>query len=144
MRAIVESVGEVACRVRLGNHELLFDQPTTIPGGKDHGPSPLDVFVAAVAACAHYFAAAYLHGRGLSTVGLSIDVEADKERVPAPRIGRLVMKVRAPAGTSEQHLTGMVGAIKRCPAYGTLVRSPSVELLAEIAREGANDVKVAG
>jgi hypothetical protein len=87
VKAIVESAGKVASRVRVRSHDLLFDQPATIPGGEDRGPSPLDVLVAAVAACAHYYAAAYLHGRGFPTLGLSVAVEADKERFPAPRIG---------------------------------------------------------
>ena len=145
MKALVESAGKVSSRVRLGNHDLLFDQPASVPGGEDRGPSPLDVLVVAVAACAHYYAAAYLHGRGLPTLGLAVGVEADKERVPAPRIGRLVMKVHVPAGLSEDRVTGMVRAIKRCPAYGTLIRPPTIELLVSTDQEtAAGDVKVAG
>jgi uncharacterized OsmC-like protein len=145
MKAIVESAGKVASRVRVGNHDLLFDQPATVPGGDDRGPSPLDVLVVAVAACAHYYAAAYLQARGLSTAGLAIAIEAEKERVPTPRIGTLVMKVRVPAGLSEERLIGMVRAIKHCPAYGTLVRPPSIEFFVETAGEtAALDVKVAG
>jgi hypothetical protein len=46
--------------------------------------------VVSVVACAHYFAAAYLHGHGLATEGLSVEVDWEKERIPAPRIGRLI------------------------------------------------------
>ena len=53
MKTVVESTGKVGSRVRLGGHELIFDQPTTVPGGEDRGPSPLDVLGVAVAACAH-------------------------------------------------------------------------------------------
>jgi len=106
MKAVVESIGKVGSRVRVGEHEMLFDQPTAVPGGEDRGPSPLDVMAVAVAACAHYYAAAYLHGRGLSTEGLSVEVEAEKERVPVSRIGRLSMKVRIPAGLGDVSLRG--------------------------------------
>ncbi|HVV51617.1 MAG TPA: OsmC family protein [Polyangia bacterium] len=128
MKALVESVGKVGSRVRLGEHELVFDQPRSVPGGEDRGPSPLDVMAAAVGACAHYFAAAYLHGRGLPTEGLSVEVEGEKERVPVSRIGRLVMRVRVPAGLSEKQVSGIERAIKSCPAYGTLLHSPSVDI----------------
>jgi uncharacterized OsmC-like protein len=128
MKAVVESIGKVGSRVRVGEHEMLFDQPTAVPGGEDRGPSPLDVMAVAVAACAHYYAAAYLHGRGLPTEGLSVEVEAEKERVPVSRIGRLSMKVRIPAGLGERQLAGIERAIKSCPAYGTLLHSPSVEV----------------
>lgn len=99
MKAVVESIGKVGSRVHVGEHELVFDQPTSVPGGEDRGPSPLDVV--AVAACADYYAAAYLHGRSLSTDGLAVEVQAEKERVPVSRIGGLSMKVRIPAGLNQ-------------------------------------------
>lgn len=60
MKATIETLGTVGSRTRLGSHDLLFDQPTTVPGGEDRGPSPLDVLGVAIAACAHYYAAAFL------------------------------------------------------------------------------------
>ena len=131
MKAVIESAGKVASRVRLGPHELTFDQPALVPGGDDRGPSPLDVLAVSVAACAHYYAAAFLHGRGLSTEGLTVEVESEKERAPAPRIGRLSMKVRLPPGLTERQLAGVERAIRSCPAYGTLLHPPKVELTIE-------------
>jgi putative redox protein len=131
MKAVVESIGKVGSRVRLGAHELLFDQPASVPGGADRGPSPLDVMAASVAACAHYFAAAYLHGRGLPVEGLTVQVETEKERVPVSRIGRLAMRIKLPPGLSDRHVAGIERAIKSCPAYGTLLHCPTVELAIE-------------
>jgi uncharacterized OsmC-like protein len=128
MKAVVESIGKVGSRARVEGHEFVFDQPRSVPGGEDRGPSPLDVMMASVAACAHYFAAAYLHGRGLVTEGLTVEVSAEKERVPVSRIGRLAMRVKLPAGLSEKQVAGIERAIKSCPAYGTLLNSPTVEI----------------
>lgn len=129
MKAMVESAGKVASKVRVGSHEVLFDQVASVPGGDDRGPSPLDVMAVAVAACAHYYAAAYLHGRGLSPANPRVEVEAEKVTVPGPRIGRLAMKVHLPAGLNDRQRTGVERAIKTCPAYGTLLYPPAVELL---------------
>jgi uncharacterized OsmC-like protein len=131
MKALIESAGKVASRARLGAHELIFDQPALVPGGDDRGPSPLDVLALSVAACAHYYAAAFLHGRGLPTEGLTVEVESEKERAPAPRIGRLSMKVHLPPGLTERQRAGVERAIKSCPAYGTLLHPPAVELTIE-------------
>lgn len=131
MKAVIESIGKVGSRVRVGQHELVFDQPRSVPGGEDRGPSPLDVMVVSVAACAHYFAAAYLHGRGLPTDGLSVEVDAEKERLPMSRIGRLAVRVRLPGGLSDKQLAGVERAVKSCPAYGTLLHPPSVEVAIE-------------
>ena len=128
MKATVASAGKVASVVQLGPHQLLFDQPSGVPGGDDRGPSPLDVLGVAVAACAHYFAAAFLHGRGLSTSELKVDVEFEKDRTPSPRISRLAMTVHVPSGLSEHQLAGIRRAIQYCPAYGTLLNPPAVEL----------------
>ena len=131
MKAIVESAGKVASRVRLGHHELLFDQAAPVPGGEDRGPSPLDVLAASVAACAHYYAAAFLQGRRLPTERLVVEVDSEKEATQPPRIGRLAIKVRLPQGLSERHLAGIERAIKSCPAYGTLLHPPKMELTIE-------------
>ena len=138
MRAIIESIGKVGSRANIDGHELVFDQPDAVPGGEDRGPSPLDVLSVSVAACAHYFAAAYLHGRGVSPDGLAVEVTTEKERVPVSRIGRLQMRVRLPVGLTERHIAGIERAIKSCPAYGTLLHPPSVEI--SIATPGQTGV----
>jgi len=132
MKATVEWAGKVSSRVRLGNHVLSFDQPTSVRDGEDRGPSPLDVLVASVAACAHYFGVAYLNARGIEAYPLSVEVEAEKERVPAARLGRLSLKVRVPAGLDAKHVAGVLRAIKSCPAYGTLVHPPEIEVTVHV------------
>jgi uncharacterized OsmC-like protein len=143
MKAIVESLGQVASRARVGAHELVFDQPATVPGGQDRGPSPLDAMAVAVAACAHYYASAYLYARGLPTEGVTVEIETEKDRVPVPRIGRLSLKVRVPPGLSERQLASVASAVKSCPAYGTLQHSPSVEVAVEARGDGARAARTA-
>jgi uncharacterized OsmC-like protein len=128
MKVVVESIGRVGSRAAVGGHELVFDQPKAVPGGEDRGPSPLDVMSVAVGACAHYFAAAYLHGRGLAAAGLTVEVTYEKTRDPVSRIGRLEITVQVPPGLDERHLAGIARAIKSCPAYGTLLHPPSVQI----------------
>ena len=142
MKFVIESIGKVGSRAVIGAgagaHQLVFDQPAGVPGGEDRGPSPLDAMAVAVGACAHYFGAAYLHGRGLSTAGLTVEITAEKERVPTARIGRLDIQVRVPAGLAERHLAGIRRAIESCPAYGTLIHPPAVEVSVEAGdRDGA-------
>jgi putative redox protein len=140
MKAVIESTGKVGSRTNLGGHQLVFDQPATVLGGEDRGASPIDVMSAAVAACAHFFAASYLHARGISPEGLTVEVTAEKQRIPVSRIGRLELRVRLPDGLSDRHAAGVERAIKSCPAYGTLLHPPSVEL--SIARPAPEAVEV--
>jgi putative redox protein len=137
MKAIIESAGGVSSRVRVGAHALLFDQPRSVPGGEDRGPSPLDVMAAAVGACAHYFAAAFLHARKVETAGLRVEVEAEKVRDPAPRFGKFTIRVTLPAGVPDGFLAPIERAVRGCPAYGTLVHPPEVEI--SISRDAADE-----
>jgi hypothetical protein len=41
------------------------------------------------------------------------------------------MKVRLPAGLTEGQVAGIERAIKSCPAYGTLLHPPTVEISIE-------------
>lgn len=128
MKATIESLGGVASRARIGAHELTFDQTSAAPGGTDRGPSPLDVLAVSVAACAHYYAAAFMFARKIPVDGLRVDVEAEKTREPVPRFGRLTIRVTLPTGFPEEYLPAIDRAIRHCPAYGTLTHLPLVEL----------------
>ena len=132
MKAVVESIGKVGSRASVGGHELVFDQPTTVPGGAGRGPSPLDVMSVSVAACAHYFAAAYLHGRGLSPEGFTVEVVGGEGARPgiAHRAARRSRCMSPPVSTSASS-PGIERAIKSCPAYGTLLHPPTVEVSIE-------------
>jgi uncharacterized OsmC-like protein len=138
MKALIESAGGVASRVRLGVHELIFDQPPEVPGGSLRGPSPLEVMAASVGACAHYFAAAFLFGRKLPTDGLRVEVEAEKVRDPSSRFGKMTLCVRLPPGVPDHYLPAIERAVRSCPAYGTLTRSP--DLVLEIKASEPHDI----
>jgi uncharacterized OsmC-like protein len=94
MKAVIQSAARVGSRVRLGDHDLVFDQPSAVAGGEDRGPSPLDVLVASIGACAHYFGAAYLHARGLSTA----DLRLRRSRRPLRESGALRSGSACPPG----------------------------------------------
>ena len=49
------------------------------------------------------------------------------------------MKVHLPAGLSERQLVTAERAIKSCPAYGTLLHPPTVELAIEVEGGAARE-----
>ncbi|HET9932836.1 MAG TPA: OsmC family protein [Polyangiaceae bacterium] len=135
MKCVVESAGSVASTATLGSHTMLFDQPRSVPGGEDSGPSPLDVMVASVGACAHYFAAAFLLARRIAADGLRVVAIAEKERDPSHRISKLCLHVTLPASVPEQYTDPIEKAIRACPAFNTLVHPTNVAV--ELQREAS-------
>jgi len=83
---------------------------------------------ASVAACAHYFAAAFLLGRKLSSETLRVAVEVEKTREPSPRLGKVKLHILLPSEVPEHYLPAIERAIRNCPAYGTLLHPPELEL----------------
>lgn len=127
VRFEVESAGNVAARARVGRHTLVFDQPQS-QGGDGQGPSPLPVFAASAAACAHYYAAAFLAKRGLAVDGLRVDVEFDKADVGPARISRLALAVHVPPATPAKYLPAIERSVRGCPVWGTLSAPPELSL----------------
>lgn len=123
----VESAGGVASRVTVGGHPMLFDQPAVV-GGMDAGPSPFDVFVVTAGACAHYFAAAFLHARGFSTDGLVVHLRAEKALGTPKRLAALSLRVRLPAGVPSELRARVEAAVRTCPVWGTLTQPPTLSL----------------
>ena len=136
MKTLVVSAGNVASRARIGSHDLVFDQHPAVPGGTNRGPSPLDVLAVSVGACAHYYAAAYLYGRGIPTADLVVEVDAEKTAVPVHRLGKLALTIRVPPQLSDRERAGIERAIRSCPAYGTLVHPPDLAITIETALHG--------
>jgi hypothetical protein len=79
----------------------------------------------------------------LPTSELTVEVESEKMQAPVPRIGRLAMRIRVPAGLGERHISGIERAVRRCPAYGTLVHPPLIEIAVERSPDSGQERKTA-
>jgi putative redox protein len=137
VKCVVTGLDLVASQVTLGEHTLTFDQPPSVPNGLNRGPSPLDVMLASIGACAHYFAAAFLSARNIPTQSLSVTVEAAKEAQPFPHLEELRISIGLPPGTPERYLPAIERAVNNCPALGTLRQPTHVELT--FAQQGAGE-----
>ena len=121
----VTHLGGDAFAIDLGPHRVVVDQPASA-GGEDRGPTPTDLFVGSLAACAGFFAWRFLRrhvpvGTSLA-IGCVFDMSEDRpSRVAAVR---LVIDVGAPL-TDELH-AGLVRAAERCTVRNTLENAPPV------------------
>lgn len=126
MQFTIHSAGGVASKVKLGHHEIVFDQEP--PYGDDSGPSPLDVMVASVGACAHYYAAAFLQARKLPTEGVVVEVQAEKASDGLRRVGAIRVDVVLPSTVPDDLLPRLERVVRGCPAWGTMVEAPGAHM----------------
>jgi uncharacterized OsmC-like protein len=109
----------------LGNHWVVTDQPAS-EGGTGAGPTPPELLLASLGACAGHYAAEYLRARSLSATGLHVYVAAEKGGQPA-RLTSFRIEVDLP-GLEEKHRQGVLRAVKACLIHNTLTTVPAIEV----------------
>jgi putative redox protein len=110
----------------VGNHRIVTDQPTS-QGGADAGPTPPELLLASLGACAGHYAVEYLRTRSLPVIGLEIQVSADKGAQPA-RLISFRVAISLPEEIEERHQQGLLRAVNACLIHATLKAGPSVEV----------------
>ncbi|MEV5312446.1 OsmC family protein [Streptomyces sp. NPDC052610] len=70
---VLPLVGD-AYEIRVRGHVVTVDQPLQ-DGGEDTAPTPVELFVAAVASCAAHYAGRFLDRHGVDRGGLSVRAE---------------------------------------------------------------------
>lgn len=112
---------EVAVR----EHRLVLDQPT--PDGDEAGPTPVELFVAGLAACVTALAGRYLARHGLDAGGLA--VSADYEVVERPsRVARVRLSVEVPPGLPATRVRGLLAVASHCTVHNSLTAPPEIHL----------------
>ncbi|MFF7311703.1 OsmC family protein [Streptomyces sp. NPDC008137] len=115
-----------AYEIRVRGHVLTVDQPLA-DGGKDTAPTPVELFVAAVASCAAHYAGRYLDRHSESRDGMSVRAEYRMADDRPPRVAALSLAVTAPA-LPPQRLAALRAVVSHCTVTNTLVQAPEVEL----------------
>ena len=130
MEVIAEYLGKTKFAVSARGHRVICDQPVE-NRGEDAGLTPPEFMLAALGACAGYYAAEYLNTRGLESRELAVRVTADKALHPA-RLGSFRIEVNVP-GLDERNREGVLRAVKACLIHNTLLSSPAVDVAVNCA-----------
>jgi uncharacterized OsmC-like protein len=114
-------------RVDIGRHTLTIDQPASA-GGDDQGPTPVELFVASLAACVAHYAGSYLARHGLSSDGLAVDADFVMADDSPARVTSVSLTITSPAGLPENRKAGLLAVASHCTLHNTLREAPSVDI----------------
>jgi putative redox protein len=103
------------------------DQPVR-DGGDGTAPSPFDLFLASIAACAGYYALAFCKERHLSTEGLAVTMTTERGEI-SKMIDKVLLEVVPPAGFPEKYRFALVKAVDHCTVKAHMVRAPQFEVV---------------
>ena len=115
----------------VGRHRIISDQPLS-GGGTDAGPTPPELLLASLGACAGHYAVEYLRVRSLPVAGLEIHAAAEKGAQPA-RLASFRLEVHLPE-IDEHHRQGLLRAVKACLIHNTLLGNPPIEVEITVAQ----------
>lgn len=124
--------------ILIGHHVLVTDQPLD-SGGGDTGPTPTEMFVASLAACAEFYVQRFLRRHVDSLDGLAVRASARMSDDRPARVTRVDIAVQLPHGTPPELKNGALRAADRCVVRESLRHPPEVELvvLADRVASGA-------
>ena len=119
-----------------GSHVMKVDEPSTMPGGNNTGPNPLDVFLASLGTCQEITWKMYGTVMGIPITSVSADVQApidlrglvglDDDAVAFDKISAKIT-VESPADTKA--LEGLKAAVDtHCPVVSTIKEKIDVDL----------------
>ena len=114
--------------IRIGQHVLVTDQPLDA-GGSDAGPSPTELFIASLAACAEFYIQRFLRRHVGSLDGLTVRASAQMSSERPARVTRVDIAVELPHGTPPELRNGALRAADRCVVRESLRHPPEVELM---------------
>ncbi|RKS71026.1 putative OsmC-like protein [Actinomadura pelletieri DSM 43383] len=125
MTVIHRENSEFAVLVR--DHVVYLDQPYSA-GGMDGGPTPVELFVASLAACAAHYARRYLQWRGLPADGLEVTADYAMSAGTPARVSRIGLRLRPPISLADGDAEEMRRAAEGCTVHNTLVDPPRIGL----------------
>jgi putative redox protein len=102
------------------------DQPIR-DGGDGSAPSPFDLFLASLAACAGYYALAFCRERQIPTAGLAVTMTTERGAV-SKMIDKITIEVVPPGGFPDKYRAALVKAVDHCTVKAHILRPPQFEI----------------
>lgn len=123
----VSFAGGVRVETQLGAHTVVTDQ-LPVHGGTDAGPSPYDLFLASIATCAGFYAAAFCNSRKIPMEGLAVSLEVEEdETTHLPK--ELTVNLTLPKDFPEQYRAAILRSVENCKVKKSLAANPVTRVL---------------
>ena len=106
---------------QVGQHVVHTDQPID-NGGEDVAPSPFDLFLASLGACAGIFVQGFCAKRGLSTEGIRVIERASYG--PGGVLSGVDLELQLPATFPEKYRDAVVRVVEECSVKRAIAAQP--------------------
>lgn len=119
----VEFPGGLRVDARLNNQQVIkTDQPIS-GGGEGSAPSPFQVFLGSIATCAGIYALGFCNSKGISTEGMSIDMEVKASQY-TNLISDIELVLRLPKDFPGKYRSAIIKSMELCAVKKHLQEPP--------------------
>ncbi len=112
--------------IQVGDFTINTDQSRKY-GGDESAPQPFDLFLSSMAACAGIFALNFCQSRDLSTDGLGLQMEWEKDKTP-PHAAKVTYLLTLPEGFPEKYRSSILKAIDLCTVKHYIMNPPEFKI----------------
>ncbi|MDH3997916.1 MAG: OsmC family protein [Desulfuromonadales bacterium] len=116
--------GGVRVNAQYNGFEVATDQPPK-NGGDESAPSPFDLFLVSLGTCAGFFALRFCQQRELSTEGMRLTLDIDKN-AETKRLDRVAIKLHLPPEFPAKYHKAIIRATDQCAVKKALLDPPEV------------------
>lgn len=125
MEIVVDFPGGVRVNAQFGPFTVATDQPP--PGGEGTAPSPFDVFLASLAACAGYFVLRFCQQRDISTEGLRV-VQRTETDPETHMVSKIKIEIQLPSNFPDKYKDAVIRSADQCTVKRHLLRPPAFDI----------------
>jgi len=111
-----------------GKHELIADEPESVPGGQDAGPDPYDYLLMGLGSCTLMTMKMYARRKGWALDDLYLELRHDKRHAedcaecedPKSKIDHIEKELIIKGDLTDEQREKLLDISKKCPVHRTL------------------------
>jgi len=127
----VEFPGGLRVDAKLSNNQVIKTDQPIMAGGEGSAPSPFELFLGSIATCAGIYALGFCNSKGISTEGMSISMDLEKNQETG-LISKVNMDLKLPEGFPEKYKKAIINSMELCAVKKHLQQPPEFDIIATI------------
>lgn len=122
----VDFPGGMRVDTKLKNFVIKCDQPVS-SGGEGSAPTPFELFLASIGACAATYALSFCRNKGIDPKGMRLfmDLERDSE---SGLVSKVKLNLQLPEGFPEKYRDAIIHTMNLCTVKKHLQNPPEFEI----------------